>query len=133
MLNKQSKILTKDQIEACKEYINNTSKFKARDTLIFLLSTLAGLRMHEIANLDWYMVLDSNNTLSKALLIPNKASKGRTGGRAIPLHNDLYNAFKTYLNSLTHTPTPDTPLIPSQKSDRIKSHTLVKLLKHWYT
>ena len=51
---------------------------------MILLSVRAGLRAKEIALATWGMITDAEGRLGDALHLPNKASKGRNGGRTIP-------------------------------------------------
>jgi len=58
-----------------------------------LLSFRAGLRAKEIAQLTWSMVADTTGELADAISLHNKASKGKAGGRTIPLHRELADAL----------------------------------------
>ena len=60
---------------------------------MILLSVRAGLRAKEIALATWGMITDAEGRLGDALHLPNKASKGRNGGRTIPLHKELRAAL----------------------------------------
>ena len=60
---------------------------------MFLLSMKAGLRAKEMASLTWAMVTDAQGQVAEVLHVPNRASKGKTGGRTIPLHPDLQAAL----------------------------------------
>jgi len=53
----------------------------------------AGLRAKEISQATWGMVTDAQGRLGDAFHLPNKASKGRNGGRTIPLHKELRAAL----------------------------------------
>jgi integrase/recombinase XerD len=56
MPGRQAKILSKDNADDLLVFAS-TTRFPVRDRLIVLLSTKAGLRAAEIANLTWEMVL----------------------------------------------------------------------------
>ena len=58
-----------------------------------LLSIRAGLRAKEIAMLRWSMVTDAEGNVGDALHLPNKASKGKNGGRTVPLRAELRDAL----------------------------------------
>lgn len=47
---------------------------------MFLLSVDAGLRAKEIAQLEWSMVTDSDRSISDAVRLEDRSSKGRSGG-----------------------------------------------------
>ena len=94
-LSKQAKTLTSKQSDLVINYLTNT-RSPIRNKLIFLLSTKAGLRAKEISSLTWNMVLDSNSDVSSSISITNNASKGRTGGREIPLNKHLKEVIVNY-------------------------------------
>jgi integrase/recombinase XerC len=70
-----------------------TTRYPWRDRVLFLLSVKAGLRAKEIASLTWGMVTDAERQVSETLHLENRASKGKKGGRSIPLHTDLHAAL----------------------------------------
>ena len=53
----------------------------------------AGLRAKEMASLTWAMVTDAAGQIAEAIHVQNRASKGKTGGRTIPMHPDLQAAL----------------------------------------
>src|SRR5688572_17658453 len=69
------------------------TRYPWRDRVLFLLSVKAGLRAKEIASLTWGMVTDAERQVSETLHLENRASKGKKGGRSIPLHTDLHAAL----------------------------------------
>src|SRR4030095_17037168 len=89
---KQAKMLTPKQETAVHTYLQ-TMRYPVRDRVMFLLSIKAGLRAKEIAFLTWAMVTDAEGQLTDAIALPNKASKGRRGGRIIPLNTMLHAAL----------------------------------------
>ena len=95
-LNKQAKTLNSKQCELVLTYLTNT-RYPLRNRLIFLLSTKAGLRAKEISALSWNMVLDSDGSVSNFINITNTASKGRNGGRTIPLNKLLKETLINFL------------------------------------
>jgi len=92
---KQAKILTEAQINRALKHLAAT-RYPARDTLMLLLSVKAGLRAKEIAGLTWSMVTDAEGNLSDVIALENKASKGKGGGRTIPMNRDLKAALEAY-------------------------------------
>ena len=91
-LSKQAKTLTKAQVDATFGYLSN-SRQPIRNRVILLLSIKAGLRAKEIANLTWEMVTTSDGEIGTAIHLLNLASKGRGGGRVIPLNRELRTAI----------------------------------------
>jgi hypothetical protein len=60
---------------------------------MLLVSRKAGLRAKEMASLTWAMVTEAHGQVADALQLPNRASKGKTGGRTMPLHPDMQAAL----------------------------------------
>ena len=92
-LHKQAKILTDAQAKTALRHLEG-SRYPERDRVMFLLSVKAGLRAIEIAALEWAMVTDSEGGIADAIALRNVASKGKNGGRVIPLNRDLRAALK---------------------------------------
>ena len=93
---RQAKILTDHQIARMLEHVETSSRYPARDKVIVLLSVRAGLRAKEIARVTWSMVLDADGHVGDALELHDKASKGKKGGRTIPLHRQLRAALQAW-------------------------------------
>ncbi len=91
---KQAKFLSEPQIKATTQYLS-TTRNSLRDAVIFLLSVKSGLRAKEIALLTWQMVTDPEGNIADAIALQNIASKGKNGGRTIPLNKDLKQALQT--------------------------------------
>lgn len=91
---KQAKILSEAQIRATTQYLATTRNAQ-RDAVMFLLSVKSGLRAKEIASLTWQMVTDSQGNVTDSIALQNIASKGKNGGRTIPLNKDLKAALET--------------------------------------
>jgi integrase/recombinase XerC len=92
MQGKQAKIVSPSQERAIVAYLE-TTRYPHRDRVMFLLSLKAGLRAKEMASLTWAMVTDAAGQVGDALHVPNRASKGTTGRRTIPLHPELLAAL----------------------------------------
>ncbi len=90
---KQAKILSEAQIWATQQYLA-TTRNSQRDTVIFLLSVKSSLRAKEVAFLTWQMVTNPEGSISDAIALQNVASKGKNGGRTIPLNRDLKVALE---------------------------------------
>jgi integrase/recombinase XerD len=89
---KQAKTLTDANIARMLREVE-ASRYPVRDRVIVLLSVRAGLRAKEIALATWSMVLDADGNIGHVLELHNKASKGKNGGREIPLHPELRAAL----------------------------------------
>lgn len=91
-LGKQAKILAEAQIRAALGAIK-TRRYPERDRVMVLLSVRAGLRAKEIALATWSMATDAEGNVGDALHLSNGASKGKKGGRTIPLRAELREAL----------------------------------------
>ena len=101
---KQAKVLSEAQIKATTQYLS-TTRNSLRDSVIFLLSVKSGLRAKEIASLTWQMVTDPEGNIDDAIALQNVASKGKNGGRTIPLNKEL----KVALEALKDLPLQSVP------------------------
>jgi integrase/recombinase XerC len=90
---KQAKVLTEAQAKAVLRHVEHHGRYPQRDRVMVLLSLKAGLRAKEIACLTWGMVTDANGEVGDAIALPNVASKGKGGGRTIPLNRELREAL----------------------------------------
>ena len=66
MQGKQAKIVSPTQERAILGYLA-TTRYPARDRVIFLLSMKAGLRAKEMASLTWAMVTDAQGQVAEVL------------------------------------------------------------------
>lgn len=91
-LRKQAKILSDAQIAVALAAIAQ-HRYPDRDRVMFLLSIRAGLRAKEIAMVTWSMVTTSDGLIGDSIALEDRASKGRHGGRTIPMHGELHHAL----------------------------------------
>jgi integrase len=91
-LGKQAKILSDKQVRAVLTELDNR-RYPTRDRVMFLSSFKAGMRAKEIASVTWAMVTDAEGEIADVIALENRASKGRGGGRHIPLHPELKAAL----------------------------------------
>ena len=122
-LGRQAKVLNKGQFDAALGLFART-RSPARNRVIFLLSSKAGLRAKEIARLKWTMVIDAEGELSKAICLDDNASKGRSG-RAIPIHAQLRAALMELHREVK--PRPDDLVITTERSKRTSPQVIVNL------
>jgi integrase len=92
-IGKQAKILTEKQLRTALAYVSEHHRYPLRDRVMLLLSFKAGLRAKEIALATWSMVLDSDGAVGDTLELRNIASKGKGGGRIVPLNTELRAAL----------------------------------------
>src|SRR5438128_8215917 len=91
-LGKQAKILSDKQVRAVLVELG-TRRYPLRDRVMFLLSLKSGLRAKEVACVTWGMVTDAEGEIADVIALENRAAKGKSGGRVIPLHPDLKAAL----------------------------------------
>src|SRR4029434_6892614 len=113
MQGKQAKIVSPTQERAILGYLA-TTRYPARDHVMFLLSMKAGLRAKEMASLTWAMVTDATGQVTEVLHVPNRASTRKTSGRTIPLHPDLQAALVTLQTARGAMATPARAILFSE-------------------
>lgn len=133
-LGKQAKVLTKQQIDLVYSFLSMTQDVD-RNRLIFLLSTKAGLRAKEIADLRWSMVLDADGNVVDQLSLENSASKG-SSGRVIPLNKQLktylVKALKSVSSGSTTTAIHKAKVIQTQRGKGTSAQVIVNMFQGWY-
>ncbi len=132
MQGKQAKIVSPTQERAILGYLA-TTRYPARDRVMFLLSMKAGLRAKEMASLTWAMVTDAQGQVAEVLHVPNRASKGKTGGRTIPLHPDLQAALVTLQTARGDMATPERPILFSERGGGLSPATVRLWFHRLYT
>jgi integrase/recombinase XerC len=129
---KQAKIVSPTQERAILGYLE-TTRYPARDRVIFLLSMKAGLRAKEMASLTWAMVTDAAGQITEAIHLQNRASKGKTGGRTIPMHPDLQTALMLLQTARGDTPRPDQAVLFSERGGGLSPATVRLWFHRLYT
>jgi len=114
---RQAKILSDAQVRAALGHVESSSRYPERDRVMILLSVKAGLRAKEIANLTWSMVTDAEGALGDAIHLPNSASKGRNGGRTVPLNPLLWEALADLHANRGDEVRPDAHIIHSERGE----------------
>lgn len=132
MQGKQAKIMSPTQERAIVGYLD-TTRYPARDRVMFLLSIKAGLRAKEMASLTWTMVTDAAGEVSEAIHVENRASKGKTGGRSIPIHPDLHTALVTLQAWRGDAAAPDRPVLFSERGGGLSPATVRLWFHRLYT
>ena len=130
-LGKQAKTLSKGQIDAVLGYLTKT-RHSIRNRVVFLLSIRAGLRAKEVANLKWSMVTDPEGNLDHAIRLENAASKGRRGGRVIPMSSDLREALKALQGDRKEAVVSDY-IVRTERGPRTTPQVIVNLFSRWYS
>src|SRR4051794_27830673 len=115
MLTKQAKTVSPRELQRLLDHVSH-GRHPERDRLMVLLSFKAGLRAKEIAGLTWSMVTDASGVLADRIALPNKASKGKNGGREIPLHSELRAALAALQAAREDKARPDLPVVYSERA-----------------
>jgi len=123
MQGKQAKMVSLTQERAMLGSLA-TTHYPTRDRGMLLLSMKAGLRAKAMASLTWAMVTDAQGQVAEVLHMPNRASKGKTGGRTIPLHPDLQAALVTLQTARGDMAPPERPILFSERGGRLSAATV---------
>jgi len=116
-LGKQAKTINDRQLRQFLDHVSH-SRYALRDRCIVLLSFRAGLRAKEIAALTWAMIRTSDNELGDELVLPDRASKGKSG-RIIPMRAELRDALADLEMDTDPTPTSMQYVIRSERGWRM--------------
>ncbi|MGE3542230.1 MAG: tyrosine-type recombinase/integrase, partial [Candidatus Tectimicrobiota bacterium] len=103
------------------------------DRVLLLLSLQAGLRAKEIADLTWAMVTEASGQVGDALHLPNRASKGQTGGRTIPLPPALQQALEAWHEARQALATSERAVLFSERGGRLSPATVRLWCHRLYT
>src|SRR5712691_5232362 len=123
MQGKQAKIVSPTQERAMLGYLE-TTRYPHRDRVMFLLSMKAGLRAKDMAFLTWAMVTEATGQVTETIHWENRASKGKTGGRTIPMHPDVQAALATLQTARGDAPRPDQSVLFSERGGGVSPATV---------
>lgn len=131
-IGKQAKILSQKQIDEVLRVLKMRGRHHNRDTVAFLLSVKQGLRACEISKITWSMVTRADGLLDSTLHLHNRVTKGKKGGREIPLHAQTLVALAAL--QLEVNPRPEDPVIKSERSAKpfVTPHTIVVFFERLY-
>jgi integrase len=123
MLTKQAKVVSPRELQRLFDYVTH-GRHPERDRVIILLSFKAGLRAKEIAGLTWCMVTDASGAIADRIALPNRASKGKSGGREIPMHRELRAALAALMTARDDKVRPKLPVIYSERADGYSANAI---------
>ena len=132
-LGKQSKILSKPQIEMVSTYLRS-KRNGLRNQTIFLLSVKCGLRAKEISQLSWKEVCNSDGEVDNRIGLTNISSIGLSG-RIIHLHKDVRNNLIELLDIHKRYYGFDINnsfVVRTERSPFTTSQTIVNMFQGWY-
>ena len=112
---KQAKTLRRAELTRLLNHVSH-SRHPERDRVMILLSFKAGLRAKEIAGLTWSMITDTSGEVADTISLTNSASKGKHGGRAIPMHPELQAALVILKEVRGDNARPELPVVYSERA-----------------
>jgi len=133
-LGKQSKILTKKQIETMLLYLGST-RHPLRNRVIFLLSVKSGFRSKEISGVKWSMMVSPTSELTDSIHLTNDASKGKSGGRIIPIHKELKKSLVELYEveqSRYGFDVQTSYVVRTERSPNTSSQSIINMFQIWY-
>ena len=131
MSGKQAKILSEQQQRAVLAYLD-TTRHPLRNRVMFLLSVKAGFRALEIASLQWRQVTDAEGRLSDEISIEDKGSKGKNGGRAVPMARVLKDALAELM--VVEPSEPHQFVIQTERAKSgVSPQTIIDTFARWYS
>ena len=119
-LGKQARTLSDAQVRAALAAVKTPS-----DRLMILFSVKAGLRACEIASITWPMVLDSEGRVSDVIALQSVVTKGKKGGREIPMHPDIRAV-------LSEVQAGEGQIVRDPKGRRYRAGTIAKRFERLY-
>ena len=128
---KQAKTINQDMVAGMLRYLDKT-RYPIRNKLIFLLSERGGLRAKEIASITWSMVEDAQGNLTAEIILPNSASKGKDGGRVIPMAKVLRKAMEKHKNNSKNTE-PHHRIIQTERASKTSAQVIVNIFQKWFS
>jgi integrase len=131
-LGKQAKILSDKQVRAVLAELS-TRRYPLRDRVMFMLSLKSGLRAKEIAGITWAMITDAEGEIGDVISLENRASKGKGGGRHIPMHPDLKAALVALHKERDGRAHPDWPVIHSERDRGLSAGAVAVWFHRLYT
>ena len=112
---KQAKMLKPAELKRLLDRVSHT-RHPQRDRVTILLNFKAGLRAKEIAGLTWSMITDPSGEIADTIALPNRASKGKGGGRTIPMHRELREALTALKTVRGDRARPILPVVYSERA-----------------
>jgi integrase/recombinase XerD len=134
-LGKQAKTLNPKQVEIALAYLGGT-RYALRNQVMLLLSCKAGLRAKEIASLRWSMVVDAQGQLGHCINLTNDASKGRNGGRSIPINRDLKQHLVQLFDRVSRHAKFDVHtahVVTTERAGKYLPQSVVNQFAKWYS
>lgn len=127
---KQAKTINQNMAAGMLRYLEGT-RHPVRNKLIFLLSERGGFRAKEIAAITWSMVNDAQGNLTAEIILLDSASKGKNGGRVIPMAKVLREALEAHKNNSKNTE-PHHRIIQTERASKTSPQVIVNIFQKWF-
>lgn len=115
---KQARKLTADEEVRVLERVK-TTRHPTRNKLMFLLSVKAGLRVMEIAQLRWWMLIEEGgNTVRDQIYLPFNITKSKSRDRYIDIGNTLREAIEEHYAAVG-SPHPKNVVLESERGGQM--------------
>ena len=125
----QAVALTEEDHEIFIRYLSGT-RHAARDTLTYLLTIRAGMRIGSVAGLELADVLDDDGTAKQVVVLRRKITKGQKTLTAYLNHPELQEALSSYLK--IRPKSKSEALLLSQKGGGFSAHSLSEVMANHY-
>ncbi|WP_437871688.1 tyrosine-type recombinase/integrase [Methylorubrum extorquens] len=102
-----------------------------RNRAVLMLSYLAGLRVGEIAALQWGDLLDSEDKVREQLRLSAAVTKGGHA-RVVFMNTRLRREVEQFRSGLSVPPLSSQPVLITQKRTSFSANTLCQLMRSWY-
>jgi integrase/recombinase XerD len=128
-MKKRAKTITTEQLNRVLQIVAERSHSPIRDYAVLMLSFRAGLRIGEIAGLNWEDVTDASGAVRQDCLeVPARcAKKGK--GRTVPMHPALYATLVHLQRQML--PEHTRPLCPIIRSSDNRTRVSANTLQHY--
>src|ERR1700730_7086182 len=108
-LGKPAQIITDKKFRAVLAELD-TRRYPLRDRVMFLLSIKSGLRAKEASLVTWGMLNHADGAIADVIALENRETKGKSGGRHIPVQPDLKAALSALHRDRGEKARPDMPV-----------------------
>lgn len=130
-MTKRAKVLSADELAKAIKYCE-TTRYQLRNSCLLMMSFYGGLRVGEIAALQYKDVLDKDGYVKDEFYLTADKTKGDEG-RTIYLNKKLQKALQAYVYAYpSKTEDKREPLFFSQQGCGFSANTLTQWFHHFY-
>lgn len=125
----QAVALTEEQHKAFIAYLA-TTRHAERDTLAYILTVRAGMRIGSVAGLELEDLFDSEGQQKQVVVLRRKITKGNKTNTAYLSHPEVQEAISKYMKVRPRS--RSTYLVLSQKGGGLSAHSLSEVMANHY-